>query len=216
MPPIKVLDAAQQHHLLIALRTGPRNTFPSRHAPRNLTLALLMLDAGLRVGEVVNLSRQTLKAASGPTQTLFLGPDVAKTQVPRTIPATIRLVNAINLYLAATHWLDYTDQPSCAFPTGNPPTPITVRQVEYIIHEASIRALNFPVTCHSLRHTFATRIMRTASIRIVQDLLGHKRLSSTQIYTHPTSGDLRKAVDAMSLPPDLPSPDDNSPQPEGA
>jgi integrase/recombinase XerD len=51
------------------------------------------------------------------------------------------------------------------------------------------------ITPHMLRHTFATRMMATASASTVQLLLGHKRLSSTQIYLHPT---LKHCIDAVS------------------
>ncbi|GAH96402.1 unnamed protein product, partial [marine sediment metagenome] len=51
---------------------------------------------------------------------------------------------------------------------------------------------------HILRHTFATRLMSKTSMRVVQELLGHKNLSSTQIYTHPNNADLQEAIDSLN------------------
>lgn len=49
-----------------------------------------------------------------------------------------------------------------------------------------------------LRHTFATRLMQKTNIRVVQQLLGHKSLSSTQVYTHPNADDLQKAIENLN------------------
>jgi len=52
------------------------------------------------------------------------------------------------------------------------------------------------VTTHTMRHTFATHLLKNGvSIRIIQELLGHESLTSTQIYTKVDIGDLRKAID---------------------
>lgn len=202
MPPIQSLTHAQIQPFLTALSHPHWQGTLRGNLHRNLTLALLMLDAGLRVGETVKLSRHDLRLSIATLTTLVVRDAVAKTHVPRQIPLTIRLVDAIEKYLDSTAWPDAVADNPWAFPTFNPTNHITTRQVQKIIAHAGLRALNFTVTPHILRHTFATRLMRTTSTRIVQDLLGHKCLASTQIYTHPNAGDLRKAID--KLDPQLP------------
>ena len=55
--------------------------------------------------------------------------------------------------------------------------------------------LDVPVTPHGLRHRFATTICQTTgNLRIVQKLLGHRRLTTVEVYTHPTRTDLENAV----------------------
>ncbi len=69
---------------------------------------------------------------------------------------------------------------------------LTVRRVQKLL-EKYARCIDKRVHPHMLRHTFATHLLDGgADLRVVQELLGHARLTSTQIYTHVTKSQARK------------------------
>ncbi len=200
----KTLTVTECHQLLDALllRKGTKKQF--RKGLRNHLMALLMLDAGLRVGEVVTLRISDLYFAINPVRTIVIGSDIAEKDCTRNIPVSSRLSSSIETM--AEFWWE-ADKPhhrDYAFYTNNIDKPLTTRQVERIIRSAALKCLGRPVHPHVLRHTFASRLMRKTNARIVQELLGHKNLSSTQIYTHPNGEDLKQAIDSINQnPPEL-------------
>ena len=73
------------------------------------------------------------------------------------------------------------------------------RTIQQIIKTASRNAgIRKNVTPHTLRHCFATHLLESgADIRYIQQLLGHKNLKTTQIYTHVANKDIKKLANLL-------------------
>ena len=164
---------------------------------RDLLITLLMLDAGLRVGEVVKLKIHDLFFGDHPVQTLIVRAEIAKRHVERCIPMSTRLQNTV---IAMFNYDNAWRQALCsdwAFKMDGSERPLTTRAIQIIIKAASRRSIDRPIHPHVLRHTFATRLMQKTNMRVVQELLGHASIQTTQIYTHPNSQDLSSAILSM-------------------
>lgn len=194
---VRTLTHDEAHKFLQYLRTDHRTKRQIRLCVRNYVMSCIMLEAGLRVGEVVQLTVNHLWFSSAPVTNLIVTSDIAKNHKQREVPVSKYLDNAI-FFLQEDFWTELNPDPLfnafCYPDFGNQ---LSTRQVERIINAAGMKSLNRPVNPHMLRHTFATRLSRVTNIRIVQLLLGHENLSSTQIYTHPDAEDLKAAIDAV-------------------
>jgi len=90
------------------------------------------------------------------------------------------------------------------FPGLNPVNPLSTRQLNRAIHYAAAMAgIHKRVSMHSLRHAFATHLLEQGeNVRVIQVLLGHKKIETTQIYTHVATELLRNVVSPLeTLPP---------------
>lgn len=194
---IKSLTITEVDRLLEDIRTKHNTTAQRETSIRNLTIAILMLEAGLRVNEAVCCRWNTLFFNTEPVRSIILTEDMTKRSQPREIPVSVRLREALKNFSEVCQPLDSHIGGGFAFRRPHHTNHLCVRQVQRMISQSSARALGYSIHPHTLRHTFATKLMRVTNLRTVQRLLGHKNITSTQIYTHPSNQDLQRAIDQL-------------------
>jgi len=153
---------------------------------RAVAAAECLYGAGLRVGELAGLTRGRLDEKRRLVRVLGKG------SRERVVPLGGRALQALHAYWAA---LGREPRPADPLVFGRGNAPATTRTLE-----RDIRALlgrlgpNVASHPHALRHSFASHLLdRGADLRAVQELLGHRNLKTTQIYTHVTRRRLKAA-----------------------
>lgn len=150
---------------------------------RNRTILEVMYATGLRVSELVDLKIGDLHLSIGLLQT------IGKGDKERIIPLGDYAIQWIEKYLEeARPALIKKNQNETHLFVNHHGKPLSRQGVwknlKQIVQEAGI---NKTITPHTLRHSFATHLLENgADLRIVQELLGHADISTTQIYTHIT------------------------------
>lgn len=161
-----------------ALMAKPDTTKPL--GLRDRAIFELMYATGLRVSEVVGLRLDQLHLAMNLLQV------TGKGDKERLVPISPQAADWVNRYLQESRpRLIKHQQPKAVFVNfhGHALT----RQAIWKNLKAYIASVGIEkdVTPHTLRHSFATRLLENgADLRVVQELLGHSDISTTQIYTH--------------------------------
>ncbi|MBI3322835.1 MAG: tyrosine-type recombinase/integrase, partial [Candidatus Omnitrophica bacterium] len=144
---------------------------------------------GMRVSELAGLNLEDVDAVSGTAVVRGKG------KRERLCPIGKTALAAIHRYLAKRPAKGL--KVPYALLVSQKGGRLTVRQVDRLLQRYARQAqLPVAITPHGLRHTFATHLLdRGADLRSVQELLGHRSLSTTQIYTHITPQRLKKVYD---------------------
>ena len=152
-----------------------------------------MLGAGLRVGELVALKPRNVDLQEG-----MIRVDLGKGGRDRVIPVN----NSTHAWMEAwsrarqEHGLNGRTRFFCSVQRGQSGRKLSPRYVQALIKRLAERAeIDRRVTPHTLRHTFATRMLKSGfNIREIQVLLGHSSVATTQIYTHVDPQELKAKV----------------------
>lgn len=195
---LKTITETESEKLLERFEFDSVPTAKARKLTRNHCMILLMLDAGLRVGEVVKIRRNCLCVFGRPADAVVIPPYAAKNHRQRVIPMTDRLSSAVRQMQIHIWDPDETCLEENAFYRTDSNQPLSRRQVQRIVADNAVKAFGRKIHPHMLRHTFGTRLMRIANARMVQELLGHSNLATTQIYTHPDADDLKRVIQDLN------------------
>jgi integrase/recombinase XerD len=142
---------------------------------KHRAILMTLYSAGLRANEAVHLRLSDIDS-----KRMMIRVDQGKGRKDRCVMLSAKLLETLRRY-----WLESRPGP-WLFPGGDPSRPLTRESVENFFARARDKAgIRKRVSPHSLRHSFATHLLeRGVNIRVIQRLLGHRSLRSTEIYTH--------------------------------
>jgi site-specific recombinase XerD len=158
--------------------------------PRDQVWFMLMLRAGLRVGEVVALTRGDILAAATPTSPARLRV-LGKGRKERTVYLTA------DAYAVLERWLELIPSaPDTALLLNRRGQVMTVNGVQERLRHYT-RKLGVSITCHQLRHTYARQLVEhEMPVTTLAKLMGHTALSTTQVYIAGADPQVRQAYQA--------------------
>lgn len=148
---------------------------------RDLAMLDLMYSSGLRVSEIVALRTHQLNLEQGVLRVFGKG------SKERLVPVAMSTVDTLEDYLkeARRELLGVNQLDDILFPSQRGQAMTRQTFWHRVKHYAKIAHIKKKLSPHTLRHAFATHLVNNgADLRVVQLLLGHTNLSTTQIYTH--------------------------------
>ena len=160
--------------------------------PRSLcddAILELAYASGLRRAELCSLRLEQLHLEAG-----FINV-IGKGNKERVVPVGSKAINALNRYINAEGGRRKNvkpHSPANVFLTTRGTAFSSITMWKRITDRVKKRCMDRNITPHMLRHSFATHLLEHgADLRVIQELLGHANISTTEVYTHVTSGRLR-------------------------
>ena len=162
---------------------------------KHRAILMVLYSAGLRTSEAVHLRLPDIDS-----RRMMLRVEQGKGRKDRYVMLSAALLDALRRYWRKRRpdaWL---------FPGRDPGRPLNCGSIEKFFARAKERAgIHKRASPHTLRHSFATHLLeRGVNIRVIQRLLGHRSLRSTEIYTHVAETYVRETLSPLdALLPDL-------------
>lgn len=188
---LKFLDKGQVDRLVTSIDTSKEEGL------RDRAILELLFSTGLRVSELVKLNHNQVNLDRKEFGVIGKGGRA------RLVFVSDRATDWIKRYLAERKdrfsplFIRYSGR--IILENNGEKMRLTARSVERIVKKY-VRLARLPVdaTVHTLRHSFATDLLSNgADLRSVQEMLGHKNISTTQIYTHVTNRQLREVHESF-------------------
>ncbi len=161
---------------------------------KHQTALSLAYGTGLRASEVV-----ALKIGDIDSQRMTLRVEQGKGSKDRYAMLSPVLLERLRVWWRVAHAQGKMLDGGWLFPGMNPVEPLTTRQLNRAIHMAADAAnIDKRVSMHTLRHSFATHLLeQKVDIRVIQVLLGHKKLETTAMYAQVATDVLREVVSPL-------------------
>ena len=159
---------------------------------RDKTMVLVMYSAGLRVSELINLEKRSINFEE---KLITLK---GKGNKERFVPLNYLALEYLNNYLSQNKNNKVFSKSKYLFINKKDGKPLTRQYFFVELNKYAKRAgIDKKISPHTLRHSFATHLLENgADLRVVQELLGHSKIETTQIYTHLST---KKILDALDL-----------------
>ncbi|HEY48697.1 MAG TPA: tyrosine recombinase XerC [Dehalococcoidia bacterium] len=182
----KRLPTFLTHGEMAKLLVAPDSSTPQ--GLRDRAVLELLYATGLRVSEIVSLDLKDIDLGS--RQLRVWGKGAKERVVLMGKPAA----EALQLYLKNARPKLQSQTDTQAVFLNRFGERVVERRIQHIIKKYAKKAgIDMRIFPHIMRHTFATHLLDGgADLRSVQDLMGHARLSSTQVYTHVTQSQIRR------------------------
>ena len=152
----------------------------------------LLYSAGIRVSELVNLDIKNVDLKQKSIKVLGKG------SKERLVPINKKCTEAIDKYLKKRQIISLKYNSKTNLFLEDNGKPVTRQKVYKIIREQG-EFINRHISPHTMRHSFATHLLENgADLRVVQELLGHASIVTTQLYTHISKKALRDVYFAIN------------------
>lgn len=189
LPKYLTLDESQR--LLQAITSDKEST----NKERDYAMIVLFLNCGMRLSELVGINLQDVNFEESKLTV------TGKGNKQRTIYLNSMCIEALNKYLKIRRGIACKD-PNALFVSRNN-NRISNKTVQWTVQKyLKLAGLDGKgLSTHKLRHTAATLMYGTGEvdIRVLKDILGHEQLNTTQIYTHVSDKQMKRAIDLNPL-----------------